>query len=87
MGFIQSYIDGELSYNTRKKFTKHLDACEVCQDLVIKISNLNRWENVMLEEKNIYSSQEIQSDVVRAWEIFENLSKLENVSYMNQKTV
>ncbi|WP_336974012.1 DUF4179 domain-containing protein [Bacillus thuringiensis] len=85
-GFIQTYIDGELSHDTRKEFTKHLDTCEVCQDLLIEISKLNRWENVMLEDENIHSSQEIKIDVEQAWKTFESRSKLENVSYMNQKT-
>ncbi|WP_312469276.1 DUF4179 domain-containing protein [Neobacillus sp.] len=85
-GFIQTYIDGELSRDTRKEFTKHLDTCEVCQDLLIEISKLNRWENVMLEEENIHSSQEIKIDVEQAWKTFESRSKLENVTYMNQKT-
>ncbi|MFE9080801.1 DUF4179 domain-containing protein [Bacillus mobilis] len=85
-GFIQTYIDGELSHDTRKEFTKHLDTCEVCQDLLIEISKLNRWEIVMLEDENIHSSQEIKIDVEQAWKTFESRSKLENVSYMNQKT-
>lgn len=86
MGFIQTYIDGELPYDTRKKFTKHLDTCQACQDLLIEISKLNRWENVMLEEENIHSPQEIKIDVEQAWETFESRSKIENFSYMNQKT-
>jgi hypothetical protein len=84
-GFIQTYMDGELSPNTRKEFTKHLDTCESCQDLLIEISKLNRWENVMLEEENIHSPQEINIDVEQAWKTFESRSKLENVSYVNQK--
>ncbi|MRC26387.1 hypothetical protein GH854_33705, partial [Bacillus thuringiensis] len=38
IGFIQTYIDGELSHDIRKEFTKHLDTCEPCQDLLIQIS-------------------------------------------------
>ncbi|WP_068791760.1 DUF4179 domain-containing protein [Brevibacillus laterosporus] len=86
MGFIQAYIDGELPYNTRKKFTKHLDTCEVCQNLLAEISKLSRWENVMLEDESIHSTQDIKIDVNQAWKTFESRSKRENVSYINQKT-
>ncbi|MCY8504893.1 DUF4179 domain-containing protein [Bacillus atrophaeus] len=85
-GFIQAYIDGELSHDTRKEFTKHLDTCEVCQDVLVEISKLNRWENVILEEEARHLSQEIKIDVDQAWEIFESRPKTENVSYINQKT-
>ncbi len=54
-GVIQAYMDGELSYDTRKEFTKHVDICKVCQDLLLEISKLNQWENVMLEEETVHS--------------------------------
>ncbi|ADE72363.1 MULTISPECIES: DUF4179 domain-containing protein [Priestia] len=85
-GFIQAYIDGELSHDTRKEFTKHLDTCEICQDVLIEISKLNRWEDVVLEEETRHLSQEINIDVDQAWKTFESRTKLENVSYINQKT-
>lgn len=85
VGFIQAYMDGELPYETRKEFTKHLDTCNACQDLLLEISKLNQWENVMLEEEIVHSSKEIKIDVDQAWKTFENRAKLEDVSYINQK--
>ncbi|AWC34748.1 MULTISPECIES: DUF4179 domain-containing protein [Bacillus cereus group] len=85
IGFIQTYIDGELSHDTRKEFTKHLDTCEACQDLLVEISKLNQWENVMLDEESAYSPQELKIDVEQAWKTFENRSKLDNVSNINHK--
>ncbi|MFK4327259.1 hypothetical protein ABH965_003931 [Bacillus sp. RC97] len=87
MGFIQAYIDGELSDGTRKEFTKHIDTCNACQDLLLEITKLNQWENVKLEEATIHSLKEIEIDVDQAWKVFESHSKLENVSYINEKTV
>ncbi|MDT3493853.1 DUF4179 domain-containing protein [Bacillus toyonensis] len=86
VGFIQAYMDGELPYETRKEFTKHLDTCNACQDLLLEISKLNQWENVMLEEEIVHSSKEIKIDVDQAWQAFENRAKLEDVSYINQKS-
>ncbi|MFJ7890475.1 DUF4179 domain-containing protein [Lysinibacillus xylanilyticus] len=85
-GFIQAYIDGELPHDTSKTFIKHLDTCEICQDALVEISKLNRWEHVMFEEEAIHSSQDINIDIDQAWKTFESRSKLENVSYINQKT-
>ncbi|OUB91398.1 hypothetical protein BK784_24300 [Bacillus thuringiensis serovar medellin] len=84
-GLMQTYMDGELSPDTRKNFIKHLDTCEDCQGLLIEISKLNRWENVMLEEENMYSPQDIKIDVEQAWKTFESRSKLENVSCVNKE--
>ncbi|PQZ56680.1 hypothetical protein CQZ94_12040 [Bacillus sp. MYb209] len=85
VGFIQAYMDGELPYETRKEFTKHLDTCNACQDLLLEISKLNHWENVMLEEETVHSSKEIKIDVDQAWKAFESRAKFEDVSYINQK--
>ncbi|MEC2520165.1 DUF4179 domain-containing protein [Bacillus cereus] len=85
IGFIQTYIDGELSHDIRKEFTKHLDTCEACQDLLIEISKLNQWENVMLDEESANSPQEIKIDIEQAWKTFESRSKLDNVSNINHK--
>ncbi|MEC5239579.1 DUF4179 domain-containing protein [Bacillus sp. FSL R9-9530] len=85
IGFIQTYIDGELSHDIRKEFTKHLDTCEACQDLLVEISKLNQWENVMLDEESASSPQEIKIDIEQAWKTFESRSKLDNVSNINHK--
>ncbi|MDA2385729.1 DUF4179 domain-containing protein [Bacillus cereus] len=85
IGFIQTYIDGELSHDTRKEFTKHLDTCKACQDLLVEISKLDQWENVMLDEESAHSPQEIKIDVEQAWKTFESRSKLDNVSNINNK--
>ncbi len=85
IGFIQTYIDGELSHDIRKEFTKHLDTCEACQDLLVEINRLNQWENVMLDEESANSPQEIKIDIEQAWKTFENRSKLDNVSNINHK--
>ncbi|MGH1280599.1 DUF4179 domain-containing protein [Bacillus basilensis] len=85
-GFVQAFIDGELPHHTRKKFTKHLDTCEVCQDTLLEISKLNQWEHVMLEEETIHSSQDINIDIDQAWKTFESRTRLENVSYINENT-
>ena len=85
IGFIQTYIDGELSHDIRKEFTKHLDTCEACQDLLVEVSKLNRWENVILNEESAHSTQEIKIDVEQAWKTFESRSKLDNVSNINHK--
>ncbi|PGZ12564.1 MULTISPECIES: DUF4179 domain-containing protein [Bacillus cereus group] len=87
MGLIQAYIDRELPRDTRKKFTQHLETCEVCQKSLLEISNLNQWENSILDEESIHSPQEINIDVEQAWQTFEKRSKLENVSYINNKTL
>ena len=84
-GVIQAYMDGELSYDTRKEFTKHVDTCKVYQDLLLEISKLNQWENVMLEEETVHSPKEIKIDVDQAWKTFESRTKLENVYYISQK--
>ncbi|MGE6504034.1 DUF4179 domain-containing protein [Bacillus wiedmannii] len=85
-GFVQAFIDGELPHDKRKEFTKHLDTCEVCQDSLLEISKLNQWEHVMLEDETIHSSQDINIDIDQAWKTFESRTKLENVSYINEKT-
>ncbi len=85
MGFIQAYIDGELSDRTRKEFTKHIDTCSACQELLLKITKLNQWEDVKLEEATVHSSKEIEIDVDQAWKVFESHAKSENVSYINEK--
>ncbi|HDR8182655.1 TPA: DUF4179 domain-containing protein [Bacillus thuringiensis] len=85
IGFIQTYIDGELSHDIRKEFTKHLDTCEACQDLLVEINKLNQWEDVMLDEESANSPQEIKIDVEQAWKTFESRSKLDNVSNINHK--
>ncbi|PGL28160.1 hypothetical protein CN941_29600 [Bacillus cereus] len=85
MGFIQAYIDGELSRNERKQFIKHLDTCEKCQKLLIEITELNQWENLTLAEECIQSKQEIDIDVEQAWKTFESNSQLENVPNINHK--
>ncbi|MES5894031.1 DUF4179 domain-containing protein [Bacillus cereus group sp. RP43] len=87
MGFIQAYIDGELSRNERKQFIKHLDTCEKCQKLLIEITKLNQWENSTLAEECIQSKQEIEIDidVEQAWKTFESNSQLENVPNINHK--
>ncbi|MDA1633410.1 DUF4179 domain-containing protein [Bacillus cereus] len=85
IGFIQTYIDGELSHDIRKEFTKHLDTCEACQDLLVEINKLNQWENVMLDEESANSPQEIKIDVEQAWKTFESRSKLDNISNINHK--
>lgn len=85
MGFIQAYIDGELSDRTRKEFTKHIDTCSACQELLLEITKLNQWEDVKLEEATVHSSKEIEIDVDQAWKVFESHAKSENVSYINEK--
>ncbi|EEL62071.1 hypothetical protein bcere0025_51310 [Bacillus cereus F65185] len=85
MGFIQVYIDGELSDRTRKEFTKHIDTCSACQELLLEITKLNQWEDVKLEEATVHSSKEIEIDVDQAWKVFESHAKSENVSYINEK--
>ncbi|HDR7992787.1 TPA: DUF4179 domain-containing protein [Bacillus cereus] len=85
-GFVQAFIDGELPHDKRKEFTKHLDTCEVCQDALLEISKLNQWEHVMLEDETIHSSQDVNIDIDQAWKTFESRTKLENVSYINEKT-
>ncbi|MEC2479253.1 DUF4179 domain-containing protein, partial [Bacillus cereus] len=59
--------------------------CEACQDLLIEISKLNQWENVMLDEESANSPQEIKIDIEQAWKTFESRSKLDNVSNINHK--
>lgn len=85
MGCIQAYIDGELSDRTRKEFTKHIDTCSACQELLLEITKLNQWKDVKLEEATVHSSKEIEIDVDQAWKVFESHAKSENVSYINEK--
>ncbi|PEP56755.1 DUF4179 domain-containing protein [Bacillus pseudomycoides] len=86
MWLIQAYIDGELPRDARKKFIQHLDTCEDCQKVLIALSELNQWENLMLDEECVHATQEINIDVEQAWQTFEKRSKQENVSYINNKT-
>lgn len=86
MGLIQAYIDGELPRDARKQFIQHLDTCEDCQKVLIELSELNQWENLMLDEECVHATQEINIDVEQAWQTFEKRSKQENVSYINNKT-
>ena len=57
---------GNYTYETRKEFTKHLDTCNAYQDLLLEISKLNQWENVMLEEEIVHYIKEIKIDVDQA---------------------
>lgn len=86
MWLIQAYIDGELPRDARKQFIQHLDTCEDCQKVLIELSELNQWENLMLDEECVHATQEINIDVEQAWQTFEKRSKQENVSYINNKT-
>ncbi|QDX93160.1 DUF4179 domain-containing protein [Brevibacillus laterosporus] len=85
IGLIQAYIDGELSLDTRKKLIQHLDTCEECQKSLLEISKLNQWENLILDEECIHSTQEVKIDVEQAWKTFESHSQLKNVSDINHK--
>ncbi|QOS99280.1 zf-HC2 domain-containing protein [Brevibacterium sp. JNUCC-42] len=85
IGLIQAYIDGELSLDTRKKLIQHLDTCEACQKSLLEISKLNQWENLILDEEFIHSTQEVKIDVEQAWKTFESHSQLENVFDINHK--
>ncbi|PEI93375.1 hypothetical protein CN679_07750 [Bacillus pseudomycoides] len=83
MGFIQAYIDGELPRDTRKQFIQHLDTCEECQKSLIELSELNQWENLMLDEECVHATQEINIDVEQAWKTFESHAQVKNVSDIN----
>ena len=85
-GFILAFIDGELSRNIRKKFMQHLESCKECQRVVLEISKLNQWENVILDEESLHPSKEIKGDVEGAWDTFQKYSKLEDVSCRNITT-
>ncbi|MGE1110078.1 DUF4179 domain-containing protein, partial [Bacillus wiedmannii] len=61
------------------------DTCEACQDLLVEISKLNNWENIMLDEESANSPQEIKIDIEQAWKTFESRSKSDNVSNINHK--
>lgn len=85
-GFVQAFIDGELSRNIRKKFMQHLESCKECQRVLLEISKLNQWENVILGEESLHPSKEIKGDVEEAWNTFQKHSQLENISYRNITT-
>ncbi|MBE7103545.1 DUF4179 domain-containing protein [Bacillus cereus] len=85
MGFIQLYIDGELSRDERKQFIKHLDTCKECQRLLIEITELNQWENATLAQETFHETQEINIDVEKAWQTFENHNQLNNLPNIDQK--
>ncbi|PFA86236.1 zf-HC2 domain-containing protein [Bacillus cereus] len=78
IGLIQAYIDGELPHETRKKFMEHLDTCEVCQKSLLKISKLNLWEDLVLNEESKYLLDEIKvkakGDVDQVWGKFKHNS-------------
>ncbi|HDR4424307.1 TPA: DUF4179 domain-containing protein [Bacillus cereus] len=85
MGFIQSYIDVELSREERKQFIKHLEECKQCQNLLIELTELNQWENSTIAEEKLHETSEINIDVEKAWQTFKNHNESNNV--LSAKTI
>ncbi|CAM4293947.1 membrane protein [Bacillus manliponensis] len=86
IGFIQAYIDGELSSDSKKKFLKHLNTCKDCQSLLTEANELKEWESSIFQDEYTHASKEIHVDVEQAWKTFEDRSKKENVSHIHFKT-
>ncbi|PEA55707.1 hypothetical protein CON64_06075 [Bacillus pseudomycoides] len=71
IGFIQTYLDGELNRDERKQYIQHLDQCKACQQKLEEVSKLNKWEQVILDDEFANVSQDIDIDVNKAWKTFE----------------
>ncbi|MDC2865079.1 anti-sigma factor family protein [Bacillus sp. BP-3] len=71
IGFIQAYLDGELNRDERKQYIQHLDQCKSCQQKLEEMSKLNQWGQVVLDDEFTNVGQEIDIDVERAWNTFE----------------
>ena len=71
IGFIQAYLDGELNRDERKQYIQHLDQCKSCQQKLEEMSKLNQWGQVVLDDEFTNVGQDVDIDVDRAWNTFE----------------
>lgn len=71
IGFIQAYLDGELNRDERKQYIQHLDQCKACQKTLEEMSKLNQWGQVVLDDEFTNVGQDVDIDVDRAWNTFE----------------
>lgn len=85
IGFIQSYLDGELNRDERKQYIQHLDQCKACQQKLEEVSKLNQWEQVILNDEFANFSQEIDIDVDQAWKTFEQNIRTHKTEEINSE--
>ncbi|MGG2017982.1 anti-sigma factor family protein [Bacillus sp. S10(2024)] len=87
IGFIQAYLDGELNRNERKQYIQHLDQCKSCQQKLEEMSKLNQWGQVVLDDEFTNVGQEIDIDVERAWNTFEQNIQNHKTEETNSKEI
>ena len=87
IGFIQAYLDGELNRDERKQYIQHLDQCKSCQQKLEEMSKLNQWGQVVLDDEFTNVGQEIDIDVERAWNTFEQNIQNHKTEETNSKEI
>lgn len=87
IGFIQAYLDGELNRDERKRYIQHLDQCKACQKTLEEVSKLNQWEQVILDDEFANFSQDIDIDVDKAWETFEQNIQIHKTEETNSEEI
>ncbi|MFT9848717.1 anti-sigma factor [Aneurinibacillus sp. REN35] len=71
-GFLQSYLDGEVDREARKRFSSHLQHCTACRSRMEEIKKLEQWAELALQEALPQpSAEDVQIDTEAAWKRFE----------------
>lgn len=71
-GYIQAYLDGELSREERKEFSFHLEQCSECQMKLEEENKLENWTHLAIDESMKSPLNDIEIDTDTAWQRFEN---------------
>ncbi|WP_139488887.1 zf-HC2 domain-containing protein [Brevibacillus dissolubilis] len=71
IGFVQAYMDGELSRDERKEFARHLERCPSCQKLVGELDQLEKWTQMAIKESRYDQPSAQEIDTKAAWERFQ----------------
>lgn len=71
IGFVQAYLDGELTREERKSFAQHLEFCPSCQRLVNEMKQLDNWTRIAIEESYYGEPSPGTIDTQAAWERFQ----------------
>ncbi|GAB7388758.1 anti-sigma factor [Bacillaceae bacterium] len=71
-GYVQSFLDGELSRDERKRFSRHLQECETCHALLLESRRLEHWCAGALQESiSVKQAEQVEFDVEVAWRRFQ----------------
>jgi hypothetical protein len=72
IGFIQSYVDGEVSRDMRKAFATHLEHCSDCRTSLEQSKKLEQWAEMAIQEAFTEPKlSHLSIDADAAWERFE----------------